>query len=117
MLHSSVKVLSFAFGLFNFFGGLIAISAGGEAVVSGVMAVAFGAAIMVAILFQRERYRANDTAGSKSAPGPGAGESGFMDPRFAPNAEVFTDPTTRHVMRVYVDPRTGERRYRAEGRF
>jgi hypothetical protein len=105
MLHSSVKVLSFAFGLFNFFGGLIAISAGGEAVVSGVMAVAFGAAIMVAILFQRERYRANDTAGSKSAPGPGAGESGF------------TDPTTRHVMRVYVDPRTGERRYRAEGRF
>jgi hypothetical protein len=88
--------------------GLIAISAGGEAVVSGVMAVAFGAAIMVAVLLQRERYRANDTA---------SGESGFMDPRFAPTAEVFTDPTTRHVMRVYVDPRTGERRYRAEGRF
>jgi len=35
MLHSSIKVLSFAFGLFNFFGGLIAISAGGEAVEVG----------------------------------------------------------------------------------
>ena len=108
MLHSSIKVLSFAFGLFNFCGGLIAISAGGEAVVSGVMAVVFGTAIMVAVLLQRERYHATETA---------AGESGFMDPRFAPTSEVFTDPTTRHLMRVYVDPRTGERRYRAEGRF
>jgi len=37
------------------------------------------------------------------------------DPRFLPTTEIFVDPTSRRLMRVYVDPRTGERRYRAEG--
>jgi hypothetical protein len=33
------------------------------------------------------------------------------DPRFAPTQEVFRDPSTGQPMRVYVDERTGERRY------
>jgi hypothetical protein len=37
-----------------------------------------------------------------------------MEPRFRPTDERFVDPTTGHRMRVYVDPRTGERRYLAE---
>jgi hypothetical protein len=117
MLHSAIKVIAFVFGLFVFLGGLVAVSAGGESAVSGLTAVAFGAAIMVAALWQRGRYRSNNAAGNQPPPGPGGGETGFIDPRFAPTGEVFTDPTTRHVMRVYVDPRTGERRYLAEGRF
>ena len=48
-------------------------------------------------------------------PGPGGGESGFFEPRFLPTNELFVDPTSHRLMRVFADPRTGERRYRAEG--
>jgi hypothetical protein len=37
-----------------------------------------------------------------------------MEPRFQRTDELFADPTTSHVMRVWLDPATGERRYRAE---
>jgi hypothetical protein len=33
------------------------------------------------------------------------------DPRFQPTQEVFRDPRSGRSMRVYVDERTGERRY------
>jgi hypothetical protein len=33
---------------------------------------------------------------------------------FQATEERFVDPTTNQPMRVFVDPRTGERRYRAE---
>ena len=36
------------------------------------------------------------------------------DDRFQTTAELFRDPTTGRVTRVYADPRTGERRYRSE---
>jgi hypothetical protein len=38
-----------------------------------------------------------------------------MDQRFRRTDELFVDPTTGHTMRVWLDPSTGERRYRAEG--
>jgi hypothetical protein len=31
-----------------------------------------------------------------------------------PTTELFVDPTSHRLMRVYVDSRTGERRYKAE---
>jgi len=37
-----------------------------------------------------------------------------LEPRFRRTDERFVDPTSGHTMRVYVDPRTGERRYLAE---
>ncbi|HEX7591812.1 MAG TPA: hypothetical protein VF375_07660 [Candidatus Limnocylindrales bacterium] len=117
MLHHSVRLLAFGFGALMFLGGLVAISAGGAAAISGIWSVAFGAAIMVATLLQRARYRSLSADRTNAAPGPGGGEIGGMDPRFAPTNEVFTDPTSHLVMRVYVDPRTGERRYLAEGRL
>ncbi len=36
------------------------------------------------------------------------------DDRFQATAELFRDPTTQRVTRVFTDPRTGERRYRSE---
>jgi hypothetical protein len=33
------------------------------------------------------------------------------DPRFRPTDEVFADPRTGGITRVYVDPESGERRY------
>jgi hypothetical protein len=118
MLHVSVRLLAFGFGMLMFLGGLVAISAGdGAAVISGLWSVAFGAAIMVATVLQRARYRSLTADRTGSAPGPGGGEIGRMDRGFAPTNEVFTDPTTHLVMRVHMDPRTGERRYFAEGRL
>jgi hypothetical protein len=38
-----------------------------------------------------------------------------MEPRFRRTDEFFEDPTSRQRMRVWLDPVTGERRYRAEG--
>ncbi len=48
--------------------------------------------------------------------GPGDGEppDATLEPRFRPTDEVFMDPTSGRKMRVWLDPRSGERRYRAE---
>jgi len=114
MLDATVKVLAFGLGLLTFLGGLVAIAAGGPVALSGIWAVLFGSAVMVATLMQRGRYRSEAAERSHSDPGPGGGESGVIEPRFMTSTEVFTDPTTGHVMRVFMDPRTGERLYRAE---
>jgi hypothetical protein len=37
-----------------------------------------------------------------------------MEPRFQRTDERFIDPTTHREMRVWIDPNSGERRYRAE---
>jgi hypothetical protein len=114
MLDSTIRTGGFCVGILLFLGGLVAISAGGPAVLSGIWAVGMGAGIMVVSLIQRNRYRSDAAERMKDDPGPGGGETGYLEPRFVPTNEVFADPTTRHLMRVYLDPRTGERRYRAE---
>jgi hypothetical protein len=70
---------------------------------------------MIAALLQRSGYRSEAAERDKSEPGPGGGETGSLEPRFVPTSEVFIDPTSRYRMRVFEDPRTGERRYKAEG--
>lgn len=116
MLHSVVRVLAFCFGVLLFLGGLVAISAGPPAALSGIWAIVIGSVAMVASVMQRPRYRSQAAERSHSDSGPGGGEVGVIEPRFLPTNEVFADPTTGHLMRVFVDPRTGERLYRAEGR-
>jgi hypothetical protein len=45
----------------------------------------------------------------------GAGvDAGAPEPRFRPPEERFIDPTTRRRVRVWMDPGTGERRYRLD---
>jgi hypothetical protein len=39
---------------------------------------------------------------------------GSQDGTFRPTAEVFKDPTTGRLTRVYEDPKTGKRQYREE---
>jgi hypothetical protein len=117
MLQQTIRGLAFALWVLLFLGGLIAISAGGAAAISGAWSVVFASVIMVAVVLQRNRYRSGAAERAHAEPGPGGGEPGVLEPRFVPTNEVFTDPTTRLVMRVFVDPRTGERRYRAEARF
>jgi hypothetical protein len=115
MLHQWVRVVAFAVGAFIFLGGLVDIGVGGTATIAGIWGIGLGAGIMVVVVLQRSGYRSEAAERSHDEPGPGGGEDGFIEPRFAPTTEVFVDPTSRHLMRVYEDPRTGERRYRAEG--
>lgn len=57
----------------------------------------FGAVLLIGALFERVRYKRLLSA----AP----------DPRFQSTEERFRDPTSGTVVRVYVDPATGERIY------
>ena len=104
-------------GILMMLGGLALIVAIPEAGPSGLWAVAMGAFLVVIPLLERQRYRSEAAEKARDVAGPGGGESSgsALEPRFRPTAEVFVDPTTGHQMRVLVDPRTGERRYVAEG--
>lgn len=94
--------------------GLLALSVG--AGVSGLWLVIGAAVILVALAIERNRYRSEAAERSFESTGPGGGEpSGRLEPRFRRTAETFVDPTTGTTMRVFVDGRTGERRYVAEG--
>jgi hypothetical protein len=95
-------------------GGLLGLSLG--AGVSGLWLVIAAAVVLVALAIERNRYRSEAAERSFESTGPGGGEpSGALEPRFRRTAETFVDPTTGTTMRVFVDGRTGERRYVAEG--
>ena len=71
--------------------------------------------LVVAVVIERQRYRSDEADRAFEPIGPGGGEpAGQLEPRFRRTDERFVDPTSGHTMRVYVDPRTGERRYLAE---
>jgi hypothetical protein len=94
--------------------GLGAASLGGG--IGALWLTVTGVAIVVAVVVERERYRSEAADQPFEPIGPGGGEPrGAIEPRFRPTDELFVDPTTQHTMRVHVDPRTGERRYVAEG--
>jgi hypothetical protein len=116
MLHQAIRILAFVVGALLFIGGLVPLAAGGADAFFGIWNIAIGAGIMIVAVLQRSGYKSEAAERGHTAadPGPGGGESGFVEPRFVPTTEVFIDPTSQHVMRVYEDPRTGERRYRAE---
>jgi hypothetical protein len=83
--------------------------------VSGFWLTVTGAALLVALAIERNRYRSEAAEGSSEPVGPGGGEpTDQLEPRFRPTDETFVDPTSGHRMRVYLDRRTGERRYVAE---
>jgi hypothetical protein len=111
---SIVRIIALGLGALMLLSGLLIILATPLGVVAALPALLSGGIVVVAVLFERMRYRSEDAERAGQAPGPGGGESGAMDPRFAVTNERFIDPTTGHTMRVFLDPRTGERRYRAE---
>ena len=74
-----------------------------------------GAVILIAVLIEVSRYRSQNAERGNAPPGPGGGEDVPPGPPFQRTDEVFVDPTSQRLMRVYMDPRTGERRYFAEG--
>jgi hypothetical protein len=75
----------------------------GTAVVELVVIAAVVVLIVVGAVVGWERYRGG------GAGGRGPGVSGAQ-----PTAEIFIDPETGRRMRVWFDPRTGQRDYRPE---
>jgi len=112
MLTPTVRLVAAVIAGLMLVGGLIATPYAGF---SGLWATILGAAFLIALAVERNRYRSEAADRSFESVGPGGGEpAGSLEPRFRPTAETFVDPTTNRRMRVYVDARTGERRYLAE---
>jgi hypothetical protein len=96
--------------------GLVLFVATPSLPVTGLILIGIGVALMIGALVERVRYRSAAADPSADRPGPGGGEplDQPMEPRFQRTDERFVDPTTNTSMRVWIDPATGERRYRAE---
>jgi hypothetical protein len=114
MLSATTRVIVAIIATLTLLGG-IALLTIGPAGISGLWLVIGSAAVLIALAIERNRYRSEDAERSFEATGPGGGEPpGSLDPRFRRTDETFVDPTTGATMRVFLDGRTGERRYVAE---
>jgi len=80
----------------------------------GLWSMAIGSLAILAVVFERARYRSDAAERSPGASGPGGGEASMPAAPFRPTDELFVDPTSGQRLRVYLDPATGERRYFAE---
>ncbi len=97
-------------------GGLALVATGVPGVfVGAIWLIPSGMVLLIVAFIEVGRYRSQAAEhGGDSAPGPGGGETGPLEPRFRRTDEVFIDPTTNVKMRVHMDAKTGERRYIAE---
>ncbi len=93
--------------------GLAVVSLGWQGL-GGLWLLIAGAAGLIGVTFERMRYRSEAAELSGEHAGPAGAEDGPLDPRFRPTEERFVDPTTRQRLRVWVDPASGERRYRLD---
>jgi hypothetical protein len=94
--------------------GLLLITVGGPAAPAGIWPLIAGGVGVIAVVLERQRYRSEAAERDREPIGPGGGEPAPLPPQFRSTDERFVDPTTGRVMRVFVDDRTGERRYRAD---
>jgi hypothetical protein len=92
----------------------VLLTIGGAERLSGLWLMVLGAGALVAVAFERMRYRSEAAERSGEAPGEAGDDSGPLEARFRATEERFVDPTTRRQLRVWVDPASGERRYRAD---
>ena len=108
-----IRLLGAAVAALILLGGLVALAAGQAP--SGLWAIVLGGVGLVALGFERMRYRSEAGERMRADAGAGGGEPQAPQHPFRPTEERFVDPTTGRLMRVYLDPATGERRYHAEG--
>ena len=113
-MYATLRVIVAVVSVLCLVGGLALIGAGGPAAPSGLWLMALGAAGLIAVAFERTRYRSEAAEREGDAPGSAGADDGPPDPRFRATDERFVDPTTRQRLRVWVDPASGERRYRPD---
>jgi hypothetical protein len=90
---------------------------GGPGTIVGIYTVLGGLALIVGAVIERVRYRSEAGDRDGEPPGRAGGEppGTSLEPRFRRTDEIFTDPTSGQLMRVWLDPSNGDRRYVAEG--
>ncbi len=112
----TARLILIGSGLATIAGGLIILATGGRGtVISGLTLILIGVALAASAGLERLRYRSDAEDRVATTPGPAGGEPpGPIEPRFVRTDEVFVDPTSRLRTRVFLDGRTGERRYQAE---
>jgi hypothetical protein len=110
---SLARLLIGGFGLLLILAG-IAIAAipgtGGDRLAS-LWFFGSGAVLLAGVMLERTRYRSLHAERTGDGHGPGGGETSHLEARFRPTEERFVDPTTGVPIRVWTDPRSGERRY------
>ncbi len=94
--------------------GLFLVAGGGPPMVSGLWLLLLGGIGLVVVAFEARRYRSEAAELTRDPVGGAGVDEGPPDPRFRPTEERFIDPTTRQPVRVWMDPATGERRYRRD---
>lgn len=110
-----IRVVLGIVGALLLIGGVtLAFVGGGVLIWAAIWMIASGSVLVIVSLLEISRYRSEAAEGAHFQPGPGGGETGPTEPRFRRTDEVFVDPTSQRLMRVYADPNTGERRYVAE---
>jgi len=114
VVFTGTRLVLAALGLLLFVSGLLLIAAGGADAASGVVPLVIGAVLLVVVAMERNRYRSEAAERGSEPSGPGGGERSPLPPRFQRTDERFIDPTTGRTMRVWLDRRSGERRYQAE---
>jgi|SRR5579862_122086 len=113
MMAAARVILAFV-GVITILAGLALITVDGERS-TGLVAILIGGAVLIAVVYERSRYRSGEADVRNDKPGPGGGEPvGALPPGFRATTEVFLDPATGRRMRVYLQPATGDRRYMAE---
>jgi hypothetical protein len=111
-MASAVRVVMGVVGVVLMIAGLVVVGAGVWP--AGVWSIFAGAVLLVAVAFERSRYRSQAAERGAGDPGPGGGEPTMPVAPFQPTGELFVDPTSGRQLRVYLNPATGERRYFAE---
>lgn len=113
MLHA-VRLLIGVASVIALLLGLVLVGSGRAAGISGLWLMLVGAVGIIGITFERMRYRSEAAERVGAPAGPAGAEKDALEPRFRPTEERFVDPTTRQRLRVWVDPGSGERRYRPD---
>lgn len=109
-----LRILVAAISVLLLLAGLFAVVGGGATMISGFWLLIMGAVGLLAVTFERMRYRSEAAERSGESAGGAGVDTGPPDPRFQPTEERFIDPTTRQRLRVWIDPVSGERRYRPD---
>jgi len=113
MIAAARVILGFVGGITILLGLGLIVSDGDRSM--GLITILIGAAVLIAVVYERSRYRSAEADLRNESPGPGGGEPvGALPPGFRATTEVFVDPASGRRMRVYLQPATGDRRYMAE---
>jgi hypothetical protein len=113
-MFGALRIVIAAVSALLMLAGLFAVVGGGPPALTGIWLLLLGSVGLLAMAFERTRYRSETAELTGEHAGPAGIDTDPPDPRFVATEERFIDPTTRRRLRVWMDPASGERRYRPD---